>query len=641
MRVALALLILSLVVFSVSADASSDGGWVPIIEDTVVYAYQYDIDGDGEVEVVTDRYILDSGQLIDIQDSVLAKFDYDMDGLLELVQYTPDTGKLYIYNEGEIIVKNASRNKLLQLNGNTLQIGSYLYGFGATIAIPTETKAQLVIHDGDVYAVYIDDKGLKMYNGLIDRQIYPIVDGTLITALVVGDTVYALIDVEGVTILLEYSIVESKVFITELENRVSSAVPYGNVFLASIQSNIYVLTVDGVLTPTGLSGKLQYPLGTPDRFAVISPSGVTIATVTNGAVTILKELPPLVEVSNIDVYNDYIIASSVGGVFLFIDVLPDVDVDSPSTVYAGEEFQVEVDGVFDYVVISAGNREVKVTAPGTVTLRVDNAGETQLLYTACLGGYCISDSKTIVVQPRPLTVVVEGPTMVKPYSEFEVSVTVLDGITGEDVRSLVCVAQSLSDGTVKKVRPPSDTVRFTAIPVKMETVISVSCSGDMYGVVKKVFIARMSEYYYAVSLSYEGEGTYRVYAFNKYTGEAFPGEIRVVVNDSIEYNLVNNSTFGLSPGKYNIEIILLEDRVPVGVFNYTLSYFEDLELAPETDEIMVADRIVEVTQTVTETQTKTETRVIEVEVVRVPVAIALIVISFSVGVFVSYLLLRR
>ena len=614
-------------------------GWIKINDKPVDKLVLYDIDNDGTSEIVASNFILDGNSIIPLKHSEIYKLDYNGDGKLDLIQYIPDIGKLYVVVNGVTKTYETQVNGTVYFYGNGLQIGRHVYGYNKEILLPVDTMGIPVNINGKVEVVYIDKNGIELYDGLKSNIIYPISpSNTIVSAGYNTRTNEILILVKSQNntgLILGYNTSTTTTSIRILNNDINVGYYVNGSFIILSDGIVLKATLDKTETITS-GERLIYPENSTDEFVVISPSIISIYKLDKGKIEIVKSIPTIREVKYIDVQGTDIVASTDDGIYYYGSKVPEVDVHAPSIVTVGETFTVEVNGTFQKAYVSLDTNSFILSKPKTIKMTVSTIGRHVLSVKACEGSYCITSSQIITAKPRPLSIDIEAPDSVEPYKQFPIKIHVYDSLSHSPPSGVSCTIKTLGDGRSYILTSTDGTVNLTAIPVGLEVPVQVSCSGLEYGVVNKTVSIPVSSYYYDVKILYEGGGKIKLYAYNKYTNEPFKGIIQVSVDNSKPVIVPNKGEFIVSPGTHNVTVKLVKNGVTYGVFSYKVKYYSNIDKAPPSEPIIVGDRVEQVTKYINKTKTVPVVKPVTVTKVNTPVILAVLILGLGIGLVTSY-----
>jgi hypothetical protein len=643
----LAIILLPLVLgFFPTANAQSD--WVKIYDKPVNHAVLYDIDSDGELEVVTDEAIIDGRAVIETLPSLVFKADYNHDGFPELVTYTPSTGRLVIEGAGISKVYTVAANiTYYSVYNDGFVLGNYVFGSGKYLYIDWVNPAGIVpLVVGDkLYAVYVDpEKGLVMFDGKTYEYVFPAAPTTMVVgAGTAGDSVYVLLSSETGTLMIEYNPVQAELTMAIYDLRVSKGYFVDGVFVATGESAIYAISMNGFKV-LGYASKFIYPADDMKSFVQVLPPYITIAEIRNGTMVVTDKFFYLEYVKAADYANGKAVAVFQDGVYLYSGVeYPKVDVSAPAVVMANESFTVNVTGKFDYVEVTIGTETYTAnSSPAVFNITLPWPGEHTIVVKACASQTaCLATEKKIIVTPRPLKLRLSYPEKVDPYSTFELSIEAYDGLTNEKVEDVRCIVEVAGTNEAKQVTPFTN-VSLNAVPVGLDVPLTVKCWGDAYEQVMKSVSIPVSEPYMNVSLTYVGGGKFIVEAYNAITKEPFDGTIVVRVNGSRSV-YSRRALIKVPPGEHIIEIELVKGNVVYLITRYVIKYYENVMEAPAGEPIIVGDRVVTqtVTKTVNHTVTVTTPKIVEIEKTNLSLVVGVLVLGVGVGIMAAIFLPRR
>lgn len=632
MRIGIVAVVLVVLLASIPVTVSA-GDWIKLGSgaNSVVF---FDVDRDGVSEIVTDSFIMDGLSVLPIQYSIVFKTDYDGDGVLDLVQYVPSTGRIFILKgNGGSEVYTGPVNGSVHVYSGGFQVGSIVFGRGGSVLLPWNVKAAPVYWDR-LYAVLVGPGGLVLYDGSGSVPVFPVENGTVLDAGVVDGTLYVLVSSDKSSVVVSYSFASRSPSIRILDIPFDDGFFVHGLFVAVSGSNVFVVRPgSGEPELLGPGYRVIYPVEDTYSFIVLSGSGITEYRVENGSVVPVTVLRGL-RAGYADIAGGEAVAVSGGDIYYYGEAVPTVSVKVPPTVYAGSPFKVTVNGSYTEAEVIVEGKRYTLSGPATITVNVSSVGEHEVMVKACKGVYCVPVRKTVIAMPRPLTISVKAPKTVPPYHEFNVSVEIVDRVTGT-APDATCYLEPVG-GQPVPLSLPRATVPVFAKPVGLEVVVKVSCNGPLYGSVNRTLQVPVSEYYYAVNYTYEGSGVFRVYAYNKYTGDPFAGKIIVGIDGKKTITVKNGGEFTVSPGRHSVTIVLVSGGVVLGRYKLDVKYYEDISAAPASEKIVVGDRVKYVTRIVNHTATVTVTQPVTIERVNIPVVLGILALGLGLGIVLSY-----
>lgn len=644
-NIMLSLLVISLVTIGVALHAvpsqAQTGGWLKVYDRGVETVLLYDIDNDGKNEIVTNDFILDGKSVLTLQHSILAKIDYNGDGKLDLVQYVPETGKLFIITGGSTKTVTVYSNREARFFGHGLQIGPEIYAYNTNLVLPSNNLiAAPVDIDGKLNAVYIDNSGLVLYDGSKKTIIYPLsTNNTVIDAGYdsATKTLHVLVKSENSTAaIIDYNIETASSTIHIINYPINMGYYINGVFIGVSGTTVFELAPDKEPIVIGTGEKLIYPCKDIDSFALISAGEISLYKVENENATKELSLPSLVGVRYVDIVGNEAVATTSNGIYYYGSELPKLEIKAPPTVTVNRNFQVIINGSFTTAYVTIGGNSYTINKPSTLNIKVSTVGQHTLVVKACKGIYCITDTRTIIAMPRQLKIDVTAPQNVKPYTPFNITTKIYDPQTGKAPENTMCNIESIGENRIIPLTTPTDTVTLLAVPVGLEVPIEITCNGPEYGSISKTITIPVSEYYITANLTYKGGGKFIVYAYNKYTREPFLGTITVSVDGKNTAYIKNNGEFTIPPGQHTVSIKLVQNGITYGKYQYNVKYYDDISKAPPSEQIIVGDRVQYVTKYVNHTITRTVSKPVVIEKVNTSIIIGVLALGVGVGILFSY-----
>jgi len=379
---------------------------------------------------------------------------------------------------------------------------------------------------------------------------------------------------------------------------------------------IYVLTEGGVLYAITSGGNLTYimsnvsalyyPADSVDSFVALTSESVVKITDSGDNITIDEyPLPPvnLGEIYAVDWWGSVLAAATSRGVYVATTKPLYVVINAPISIYAGELIRVDVIGVYDSVVVDIAGRVYSGAGNLSIYTVLLSPGNITVTARACRGVFCVVNTTSILVKQRPLEVRVYYSDRVKPYDPLTVFVETIDKLSN----SSVVVSCSISDPgrRVNESFPSGRNITIPAIPDVDSAVFTVICGGREYEVVTASVRSKLIEPYLKIKLRYYGSGLLEISGYDKYTGEAWSGLIRVeYLNLNITVTGENSTLITLPLGSTQLRVSLVKNNITYYVEELTVVYYEDVFMVPAGEEVIVADRVKVDVYTLTETITR-------------------------------------
>jgi hypothetical protein len=153
--------------------------------------------------------------------------------------------------------------------------------------------------------------------------------------------------------------------------------------------------------------------------------------------------------------------------------------------------------------------------------------------------------------------------------------------------------------------PQGRNITIPAIPDVDSAVFTVICGGGKYENVTASVRSKLTEPYLKIKLRYYGSGLLEISGYDKYTGEAWSGLIRVeYLNLNITVTGENSTLITLPLGSTQLRVSLVKNNITYYVEELTVVYYEDVFMVPAGEEVIVADRVKVDVYTLTETITR-------------------------------------
>jgi len=614
--------------------------WIKVSNSVVPTAVLYDIDADGRLEVVAPSFIIDESGVLPIAPVQVVKYDYDGDGRLDLILYSPASGQLVVFINSTSYVYSVPANSTVEVYSGGLRIGSKVVSHRMELAAPTDAKSFAPIYSGGALSlVYIDSNGRLIYYDQAKKWIiYTFTeDYTIIDAAMHRNEIHVALTVAagGSSVLLSYSVDTGMILMKILGSNVTWGRFVGSKFVYRAGNTLYVydLATRSISALDFYAIRVVYPVMDLHTLAVISPGAIRVYT--NGTLVATYQAPPSTEVYSVDIEGGSVVAATSGGIYVGGKEVPTIKVYAPLSVYAGEPIPVNIIGDFDYAYVTVDGRRYDFWSnPLNITL--SKPGTYSMTVTACKNLLCVSDTLQVTVKARTMTIKIAAPKSVEPYSQLEITISVIDSITGRLVEALCRVEVS---GNEKYYTATGGTVNVStvAVPVGTEVPIVVECSAPGYADAAASVSVPVSSYYYAVDLIYAGGGVFTIRAYNRYTGEPFNGTIEAAVDGRPAQVLGNRVT--VPPGNHTLAVTLKKGEVVVGRYTWTITYYPDISQVPAGLHVVVGDRVQR--ETVTRTATVTTTRTVPMTVETANPFTLAGVFMLGLGLGVTILLLQR
>lgn len=634
--VALVLMILSTV-----AGVSASSDWLAISKRLVSGVALFDIDRDGEVEVVGSSFIFDQGVLVDIEEAVVLKAPFDGDDELDLAIYYPSTGVVYVYGTTVSRTYSIEREaRSFSVHSSGFRIGRTVFGGGKSF-VASERGVPIVVGYELCVAEFSEGSAEIVCPNRRTTVFRVPGDYRVVDAFAKRDTIFLLLSSPSNSIYIEYS--EGGAPLVSVHQTTFKACLYADdTFICTDGYRLY--SVSSRLVPLPVVAPAIYPVEVRGRFATAYGNTVEVYDCSGSLQKVIsvRDLPgsPL----SVDFYRGVLVVATVSGVYLYTPSarVPSVEVRAPAVATVGSKVAVNVSGVYDYAVVSVGAvTETVRESPARVVVELYATGTATVTVKACVeGGICVSESRTIHVVARRMNLEVEVPRVVEPYGNLTVVLRTIDAATGSEVRLASCTVTVAGADITYPARPFAP-LTVVARPVGNEVVLTVSCSAINYVANSTSVRIPLSKPYLDVAVSYLGSGRFRVEAYNVYTGEIFDGEVRVTVGGNATI-FRRGGIFSVPQGSHTVLVELVRDGVTLLRREYSVLYYGTVFDVPAGEVIKVADRpvVTTVTQTAIATTTRTEVRINTVERVNTPLALGLIVVGLGVGLSLSYILTK-
>ncbi|MFZ8782931.1 MAG: hypothetical protein ACO2OR_02990, partial [Desulfurococcaceae archaeon] len=317
--------------------------------------------------------------------------------------------------------------------------------------------------------------------------------------------------------------------------------------VVSTTGRIYVLTSGGDLYYiTSTSGEspihvasgveaLYYPADSVNSFVALAKDGVLKIVETSSGVEIYDYFLPLVDLSEIravDWWGSVLAAATSRGVYVATTKPLYVVIKAPVSVYAGEPVRVDVSGVYESVVVAISGRVYRESGNVSIYPVYLLPGITTVVARACRGVFCVENTTSIFVKPRPLEVRAYYPEKTRPYDPLTILVDTIDKLSN---RSVV-VSCNISDPYRRLFSSfhSGGSINVPALPDIDSSVFTISCGGREYEVVSVAVRSKLTEPYLRIKLTYYGSGLLEVSGYDKFTNRAWDG---LVVVDYLDLDI--------------------------------------------------------------------------------------------------------
>ncbi|MEM1830845.1 MAG: hypothetical protein QXJ97_04855 [Desulfurococcaceae archaeon] len=628
------------------SEALADSGeWIIIYPSGVDSVALFDIDRDGFVEVLGSSFIYDRGVIVEIDRAYVFKADFDGDNYLDLIMYYPSSGSLYVYS------KNGDRSFVVDRDmhsytvfGRGFRVGSYIFGAGRMLAA-SERSVPLVYGDR-LYAVEFNNNNiLQIYNTTWRADVTKLIgEYNALDAGVIGDRAYVVLSSKSHTAIVGYDMVSGVTYISLHPVAFTRCFFTTSEFLCLSESGIY--SVLATISP--LLAEVQYfsCVERVGRFVVFSYPYLVVFDYTQKGIDEVARVAFWYVPQSVDVLGNTMIVSTSMGVYMYTTArYPSINVQAPSITLVGDPIEVQVSGTFDYAEVLVGTqRHIVNTSPSRVSGYFTSVGNASITVRACIEGdnICVVSSQPVRVLPRPMKVLVDAPSSVEPYANFDLTIKTYDSINGTEITTATCRIILESTKEERVVSSFKKTI-LSAIPTGNEVVISFTCFEPNYISVTNSIKIDVSKPYLNISVRYVGSGRFVVEAYNLYTGELYDGTIRVTVNNVNTSTYLRGAMIAVPPGNHVVLVELLHNGFILMKKTFTVTYYGSVFEVPVGEVVKVADRYITstVTTTQTTTMTRTEVRVATIEKVDALLSIGLVVIGLGIGLSISILSYRR
>lgn len=637
---AILILILAIVAM-VPAGATSE--WMLVTRRSVAGVALFDIDRDGEIEIVGSNFIYDHGMLVDIDEAVVFKAPFDDDSLLDLVVYYPSSGTLYVYGTRQSRTFSVERNaRTYSSYSSGFRVGRTLFGAGRSV-VAGEGDVPAVVGGSVCYTRFADGTLLLVCpHG--QTEVYKMPgDYRVVDAYAAGDKLAVILSSPSRSVYIEYDIPSGVPYVSPFPVPLTRCVYASPEFVCSDGYRLY--SVSSKLNPLPVYASSLLPVESVGRFAVAQGDTVSVYEYSGGV------LRPLVSARGLpdaplamDALQQRIVVATQAGVLLYAPTkIPRVDVQAPPSTVVGERVEVIVSGVYDQVEVSLGPYSWTLReSPARVATELQSVGVATVIAKGCVeGGLCVTVVRNITVLARRMNLEMVVPRSVEPYGTLTVTLKVYDALTNSEVRTAYCIVTLGAGGETYTVQPFVE-APLPARPHGNEVVVSAVCSAPNYVPARGSAKVALARPFLDASLTYLGGGKFRVEAFNTYTGELFDGVVKVTVGGNAT-TFMRGGEFVVPRGLHTVLVELIRGNEVLLRKEFTVSYFGTVYDVPQGEVIKVADRpvVTTVTQTSTVTTTRTELRINTVERVDVPLSIGLIVLGLGVGLSLSYILVKE
>jgi len=634
------LIVLSILfVAKISIAEQTSASWVKIYDQGEPKVLFYDVNKDGVNEIVTNEFMLSGNSPLYFRYSEIAKINYEGNGYLDLVQYVPDSGKLFILMGNSSLTLTAPINSHLVPHTYGFQIGNVVYGRSSQIVLPSNISAAPVVIDGKLYATLIDNNGLVLYDGSHENVIYPLSSNNMVVDAGYDEgtkTLYVIVTSNTSSALIVYNVNSSDIKIQVFNFPISKAFFINGLYIA-VSNGIFEIEPGNDPIIINPSSSLVYPIENVSNFAILSSNEIDIYKVEGNNISLVLQLPSLNGIESIDYSKGEVIASASDGIYYIGEKFPTVSLKFPDSIIAGQNFSIQISGNFDSVHLTVAGQEYNVKSPTTIITTINTVGNQTILVKAYKGSFSTTYEYNMVVLTRPININIVAPNSVKPYQPFNISLSIFDNITGKAPTAFCYISIPAENRTIT-VNLPFDTVQLTAIPIGLEVPINIYCSGPLYGTVSKSISIPISDYYYTVNLTYLGAGKFVAYAYNIYTNDPFGGRMIVAVDGGNHTVINNNGTFTVSPGSHTVSINLTKDNIVYGKAQFTVQYYDDISKVPPSVSVVVGDRVQYITKYVNYTTTVTVSSPVPIEKVNIPTTVGVLALGIGLGVLLWYLL---
>jgi len=634
----LAIITLLLLEFASLHIVRSDIQWINVSNSVVPTVALYDIDGDGSPEIVTPSFIIDDKGVLQIQMSQVIKYDYDGDGKLDLLLYRSSDGQLVAFINSVSYVYSAPAGSEVIAYSNGLKVGDRILSHGKELILPADAKSVAPIYrDGTLGAVYIDANGnLIYYDGNTKVLIYLVTtDYTIIDATAISNKIYvALSTQQQIAVLITYDIVSRLLSIKIIGGEVTWGRFVLSQFIYQVRNTVYAYDLEsGKVSVLGNAvSRIIYPILNPSSFAIVSLGLIKIYV--NGTSSPLTyPAPPGVEVYLVDIDGDILVVTTSGGIYVYGRGVPSLDVSAPATAFVSEPIAINLTGTFDYAYITVDGRKYDFYL-NPVVIIINEPGIHNITATACKNLICVSKTVWIAVVTKTMNISVSAPNVVEPYSQLEINITITDSGTGKPVdatcRVRISDIEDYYTATQGKIN-----IATVAVPKGAEIPIVVECFATGYTGSSTSLSIPLSSYYYTVDLVYIGGGVFTIRAYNIYTGEPFDGVIEATVDGRPVPVTKNKLVVG--PGNHTVVVILKIDNAVVGRYTWTVTYYPDISQVPPGQQVIIGDRVREVTTTATFTKTTTVPVPVTIETINIPMAVGIFMFGLGLGLAILFL----
>jgi len=639
MLIVIALLLLEITAFH---SVRSDVQWIKVSDSVVSTVALYDIDSDGKPEIVTPSFILDDNGILQIPLSQLIKYDYDGDGILDLILYRPSEGQLIVFINSVSYVYSIPINSEIEVYSNGLKIGNKLYSHKTELAIPSDAKSVAPLYyDGALRAVYIDTTGnLMYYDGGTKRLIYPLTESyTIIDATAVGSKIYVVLATPlRSNVLISYNVNTGESSIRIIGSNITWERFILSNLVYQIGSNTYVYDLDSgnISLLDAMTSRIIYPIMNPNSFAIVSHDSIKIYI--NGMSSpSIYSTPSVSEVYSVDAGGDMIVIATSDGVYVYGKDVPTLNISAPSVAFVNEPIPVNITGSFDKAYITVDDKRYEFYS-NPVSIAISKPGTHNIVATACKNMICTSKTVQILVKAKTMKINIVAPKTVEPYSQLNVTIVVTDANTGRPVeatcRVRVSDSESYYTATGGKVN-----IMVTALPKGVEIPIVAECSATGYINSSSSMSITISSYYYMAELIYVGGGTFVINAYNKYTSEPFNGTIEASLDGKAVPIVGNRVT--VPPGNHTLDITLKRNDIVVGKYRWSVTYYPDISQVPPNQQVIIGDRVREVTETITTTKIATITIPVTVETVNPLILAGMFIFGVGLGLAILFLQAQR
>jgi hypothetical protein len=414
------------------------------------------------------------------------------------------------------------------------------------------------------------------------------------------------------------------------------------IYVLTSRGDLYYITSTSSESPIHVASgveALYYPADSVNSFVALAKDRVLKIVETSSGVEIYDySLPPvdLSEIRAVDWWGSVLAAATSRGVYVATTKPLYVVIKAPVSVYAGEPVRVDVSGVYESVVVAISGRVYRGFGNVSIYPVYLLPGITTVVARACRGVFCVENTTSIFVKPRPLEVRAYYPEKTRPYDPLTILVDTIDKLTN---RSVV-VSCNISDPYRRLFRSfySRSSITVPALPDIDSSVFTISCGGREYEVVSVTVRSKLTEPYLRIKLTYYGNGLLEVSGYDKFTNRAWDG---LVVVDYLDLDITvveeRRALVTLPLGSTRLRVSLVKNNITYYAEEFTVVYYEDVFKVPPGEEVRVADRIRVDVYTLTQTITRPVPVYYEIRVVD-PLVIAATA-AFTAGAVYAILML--